>query len=695
MKCVLYGLEGWLGPYITKYLEGRCNLEHGQFLSPKQVREELEHHRPDCVICCIEKSYGKNVWSTSYIEDKLDVNLHYNLYIPTILAGICRELGIHYTYLGNGCIFRGSPEGVGKDDVYRKTLDDSPNLRASSHSIVTGYTDMLVQHAYPDCLYLRLRYPILGDFHPKCYITKLIGFQKILATHNSVTVLPDLLPILWKMLEVRQTGVYHLVNPGRLASLDTLITYKHTVDPTLQIEEMSEEEHRRTVGERSNGIVGMDALVAFATSHGIHLPDAQDSVNKRLDKMRQHCTPLEKCLCCQGIGLCVLLNLGLQPLANDFHPKNVIPSVYPLCLMYCPNCYHAQLSHAIQPSILFRNYKYVSGTSNTGRAFFRENAERIAAASSIGAKRVLDIASNDGSQLDCFLEMGWETYGVDPAENLCPIAEEKGHRIVCDFWTEEVADKLPMMDVITAQNVFAHTQYVDGFLQACKRVMHNETRLYLQTSQRDMIRNGEFDTTYHEHISFYNTNSMKMLLERNGLTLHRVEEHSIHGRSYIFEVMLEGASDQVLNTSCILEEERALGLFNPRMYEHFRLGAIRAVDALRHLVHSYRKRNFKIVGFGAAAKGQTLLCYGEIDMEYIVDENPLKIGMESPKLNIPIVSLESFQKESAPRLLVVILAWNFAEEIKRKVRNCYTAGELIIVERYFPEIVKEYFIQEV
>ena len=193
------------------------------------------------------------------------------------------------------------------------------------------------------------------------------------------------------------------------------------------------------------------------------------------------------------------------------------------------------MSESVAPEILFKNYKYVSGTSQTGKDFFKWNADFIH--NYVGRPgKILDIACNDGTQLDFFKELGWETYGVDPATNLVPIALKNGHNVICDFWNEHISKKLPIIDVITAQNVFAHTQYVDEFLQACKLVMDDNTSLFIQTSQKNMIINNEFDTTYHEHISFYNTKSMKTLVERNGLFLNRVLEAEIHGNSYIFEI---------------------------------------------------------------------------------------------------------------------------------------------------------------
>lgn len=398
-----------------------------------------------------------------------------------------------------------------------------------------------------------------------------------------------------------------------------------------------------------------------------------------------NCEIIETCLCCcKDVEL--LMDLEHQPLANNFHDKNSEYDVYPLRLMVCKNCYHCQLSHSVNPSILFKNYKYVSGTTKTGLYFFKQNAEYIMKHKNILTGKVLDIACNDGSQLDFFKEFGWETYGVDPAENICPIAASKGHRVICDFWNENAALQLPIMDVIIAQNVFAHTRHVNEFLKNCKKIMNENTSLFIQTSQKNMIINGEFDTTYHEHISFFNTRSMNELTRRNGLTLNRVSESDIHGGSYIFEIKLS-KDNTIYNVDACMQEEETAGLYSDAIYEHFNCNAINCVQNLKKKILEYEHNGYKCIGFGAAAKGQTVLCYGEITLDYIIDENPLKIGNYSPKMNIPVVNLEYFENDKTNnKYLIVILAWNFANEIKQKIYKIKGDKNIHFIEKYFPNI---------
>lgn len=405
------------------------------------------------------------------------------------------------------------------------------------------------------------------------------------------------------------------------------------------------------------------------------------------------CCELKLCLCCKMPNK-IFLDLGLQPLANDYRMIDEKCDTYPLSLKYCPNCFHCQLSYAVNPDLLFKTYKYVSGTSNTGLAFFKENAKFINdyynsynGSNNFITKRVLDIACNDGSQLDYFKELDWVTYGVDPASNLVPIAEKKGHNIMCDFWNDSIAKKLPIMDIITAQNVFAHTQYIDDFLQACKIIMNDNTSLFIQTSQKNMIVNTEFDTTYHEHVSFYNTKSMKTLVERNGLFLNRVLENEIHGHSYIFEIN-KVMRPSIYNVDKYLKDELAMGIYNEQTYQNFNEKTNLIIKNLKKEINEFKNNNYKCIGFGAAAKGQTVLCYGEISLDYIIDENPLKIGLFSPKMNIPIVSIEHFIQDSDDnKYAIFILAWNFSKEINEKIRKYKGNKKCVILEAYFPEIV--------
>jgi 2-polyprenyl-3-methyl-5-hydroxy-6-metoxy-1,4-benzoquinol methylase len=394
---------------------------------------------------------------------------------------------------------------------------------------------------------------------------------------------------------------------------------------------------------------------------------------------------IDYCLCCHDKNLKNILDLGEQPLANNFHNLNEDENNYPLKLNLCIKCYHCQLSAIINPDILFLNYKYVSGTSTTGLIFFKYLADYITYYKNIKNGNILDIACNDGSQLNFFKNLCWNTYGVDPAKNLYLISS-KNHNIICDYWNFETSNKLPKMDVILAQNVFAHTEYVDDFLLGCKNVLKENGSLFIQTSQKNMILNNEFDTIYHEHISFFNTKSMDILTKRNGLILNKVFENPIHGTSYIFEIKLY-KDDKIYNVDEYLHNENINGLYDLNTYDIYKNKVLLSVINLKKKINEYKQNKYKCIGFGASAKSQTVLCYGDIKLDYIIDENPLKINLFSPKLNIPIVDLDFFIKDNEQNYLIILTAWNFSEEIINKIKINKNNKNIIIMKQYFPDII--------
>lgn len=400
----------------------------------------------------------------------------------------------------------------------------------------------------------------------------------------------------------------------------------------------------------------------------------------------QDCKELKECLCCGSKNLSMTLDLGQQPMANSFLTKEDEPELtFPLVLNLCRDCYHLQLSHAVNPDLLFKNYLYVSGTSQTLRDYFNWFAKETLAYNP-NAKSVLDIACNDGSQLNSFKALGLKTYGVDPATNLHAISS-KEHEVICDYFKQEhVAHYMNRVDIITAQNVFAHNDYPLDFLKQCRAIMHDQSVLFIQTSQADMVRNNEFDTIYHEHLSFFCANSMNELAKRAGLHLIDIRKTPIHGNSYVF-VFSKVAGD-TSKVDAFLREERDAGLNTPATYVEYARRAQQAVNDLKEAIVAYRAEGFVIAGYGAAAKGMTLLNYANLSLDFIIDDNPLKQGRYSPGMHIPVVSIDELSKYEQHNVAFVPLAWNFFDEIKRKIKSKRDHAEDVFI-RYFPSIKVE------
>lgn len=389
---------------------------------------------------------------------------------------------------------------------------------------------------------------------------------------------------------------------------------------------------------------------------------------------------LYNCLACASDKhLIEVLNLNDQPLANSYlRTKDETEDTFHLRLNFCKKCTHSQLSYAVNPDKLFKNYLYVSGTSNTLRNYFKDFV-LLSAKYSLGRK-VLDIACNDGSQLDAYKEKGFITYGIDPAENLYELSS-KNHSVVCDYLTEKsISSFNEKFDFILAQNVFAHNSYPDEFLSLCKKYLAPRGRIFIQTSQANMIANNEFDTIYHEHLSFFSVESFCTLANRVGLKVIDVLRTPIHGTSFVF-VLSNDESDIDRSQEFILKETK-LTVESMAAYS----SAAKEITAkLKNVLDAYKKKGYNIVGFGAAAKGNTLLNFGKIHLDYIVDDNPLKQNLYTPGMKIFIKSPMELKNEDPSKLLIVPLAWNFFDEIKRKTLEIVNDNNIKFV-KYFPSV---------
>jgi len=348
--------------------------------------------------------------------------------------------------------------------------------------------------------------------------------------------------------------------------------------------------------------------------------------------MTESCTKITECLACGNDKLKLILDFKEQPLANNFRAtKDDKEPTYPLAVNRCLECHHLQLTHVVDPAIIYRHYLYVSGTSSTNKKYMEWYAKFVHETitnynpTNLGPFTVLDVGCNDGSQLDAFKNMSFRTHGLDPAENLHPTSSAK-HHVVCGFWDEESAAKLgTKFDVISSQNAFSHIPDPVAYLTLVKQYLKRDGLLFISTSQADMIQNDEFDTIYHEHISFYNAESMRRLAERTGFHLMDVIKTPIHGNSYIFILSHEPRNRYRLEN--ILNKERIAGLQSGETYTTWAFNVAGTLNQVYALTNSYKEQGYHVIGYGAAAKGMTVVNAGNIKLDAIVDDNPLKQGM--------------------------------------------------------------------
>jgi SAM-dependent methyltransferase len=388
--------------------------------------------------------------------------------------------------------------------------------------------------------------------------------------------------------------------------------------------------------------------------------------------------PQRTCLVCDG-PTDPLLDLDAQPLANLLlRDGSETFQTYPLGLAVCPACTHAQLTHFLPPGALFSDYLYASGTSNTLRQYFRWFATGLAGSIPSRA-RVLEIASNDGSLLTQMAGQGLDVTGVDPAANLNAIAASAGHRVITGFFPD--ACPSGTFDAIVAMNVTAHTPQPLAFLRGVAGALAPGGVAIIQTSQALMLANGEFDTIYHEHYSFFTVASMRRLAERAGLRLEQVRLVSVHGTSFLF--FLRRADDGVPPLAFADKPPFSVAWPAPEppylamhpgfddiqgAYESFAAKAKATMQGVASRLSWHKAEGRQIALAGVAAKALTFVRAAGIAPDLYLDEAPLKIGRLVPGSYTPIAPLTDITRLRRDTVFL-IGAWNFADELIRKIRG--------------------------
>lgn len=267
MRVLIYGGKGWIGGQVCRLLEEHAiELRVSDVRADDEagVREELEAWVPTHVLCMVGRTHGAGVNTIDYLEKpgKLVENVRDNLMAPVHLAIVCAQRGVHLTYLGTGCIYSASkPE----ESLYDE--EAKPDFFGSSYSIVKGFTDRLMHLFEGSVLNVRIRMPIVDVHHPRNFISKILAYDKICSIPNSMTVLPELLPLMVDMMKRGVTGTVNLVNPGVVSHNEILEMYRELVDPGLTWKNFSiEEQDQVLLSKRSNNQLDTRKLVEMYPS---------------------------------------------------------------------------------------------------------------------------------------------------------------------------------------------------------------------------------------------------------------------------------------------------------------------------------------------------------------------------------------------------------------------------------------------
>jgi SAM-dependent methyltransferase len=402
------------------------------------------------------------------------------------------------------------------------------------------------------------------------------------------------------------------------------------------------------------------------------------------------------CRICSSDKVEKFLELGPTPLANSFLSESQLTGKeeeFPLDLCLCPVCGLVQLGYVVPPEKMFRNYLYVSSTSKTLSAHFVQLAAEIVEMVPKGSL-VVEFASNDGTLLKNFAGTGIKALGVEPAENVAKIAVENGVETICEFFNEESAKAIAVergrAAAIIGTNVFAHVPDLHGLLNGVGALLADDGTLVLEFPYlADMVGKLEFDTTYHEHLSYFAVAPLVRLFDMHGMVIVEARRTTMHGGSLLlFVKKTAGGARQGQSVDALLEMERASGLADISAMNAFAAKVHSLKDGLVGLMREIKSQGKTVAAYGAAAKGNTLLNYcglGKETIDFIADKSPLKQGLYAPGNHVPVVPPEEIMARKPD--YVLILAWNLADEIMTQLSTYRAGGGKFIIPVPEPRIV--------
>jgi nucleoside-diphosphate-sugar epimerase len=376
-----------------------------------------------------------------------------------------------------------------------------------------------------------------------------------------------------------------------------------------------------------------------------------------------------------------VISLGMSPLANNLLDSIDQPDeLYPLEMLYSPDSHNCQLSYVVPSNKMFDHYLYVSSTAKSFREHFIQAAMQYIDEFNLNeSSLVVDIGSNDGIALVPFKESGIKVLGVEPAANVAKIAVDKGIDTICTYFNtgtaENIVSEYGYADLVTASNVFAHADNLDEIAHAVFDILKKDGTFIIEVQYiLDTIKDLTFDNIYHEHVNYWSVLSIKSFFDRLGYTVSKVERINTHGGSIRVYVKNQGCSvDSSVNE--FISNEVTFGLTDYNTYLEFAKRIEHAKSNVIKNIKALKDQGLNLVGYGAPAKATTALNYFGItanDIDYIVEDNILKYNKIIPGVRIPIYSKEKLN-EALPDVIIVI-AWNFFEDIKRNNQEYIDKG---------------------
>jgi hypothetical protein len=404
------------------------------------------------------------------------------------------------------------------------------------------------------------------------------------------------------------------------------------------------------------------------------------------------------CRICGNTQTAKFLRLGSTPLANAFLTSDQLSQSeprFPLDVVFCDQCGLVQLDYVVPPEIMFRDYIYVSSTSQTMPAHFGAYANEVVGRFMADATdMVVEMGSNDGCLLSAFVKQGRKVVGVEPAANLAAVANAARIPTVNDFFCKRSArvllDREGPAKVIIGNNVLAHIGDLQDLVAGLDLLLRPDGIAVFEVPYLvDLLRKDEFDTVYHEHLSYFALRPLQKLFESRGMHIFDVKRVPVHGGSIRVYIGRDGSGEKVQTAVAeLLNMEKAERLDILQTYQDLALRVERMKGELLARLRQFKAEGKKIAAYGAPAKGNTLLNHFGIGVDlidFIVDRSPHKQGRFTPGTHIPVVGVDRLLQDQPDYTL--LLAWNFADEVLAQQKTYLDRGGEFIVPVPWPRVL--------
>jgi SAM-dependent methyltransferase len=403
------------------------------------------------------------------------------------------------------------------------------------------------------------------------------------------------------------------------------------------------------------------------------------------------------CVACEYPSLEPVLDLGATPLANALLDRDALSRPeprFPLRVARCPKCSLVQITERVPPEQLFSDYVYFSSYSDWMIAHAKALTAELREKRKLGPSSLtMEIASNDGYLLQFYKQAGIPVLGIEPAANIAKVAEaERSIPTRCEFFGAALGKALAaegrQADVIHAHNVFAHVPDPSGFLTGIRHALKPGGVAVIEFPYlRDFLEHVEFDTIYHEHVSYFSLTTVKRMAERQGLEIIDVRRTRIHGGSLQVYLAIPGQTAAPAVAS-LLQNEQDWGVDDRATYDDFSRKVHALKDALLALLDGFKAQGKRVAAYGASAKGATLLNFcgiGSQYLDFVADRSPHKVGKFTPGTHLPILPASALLEKNPDYAL--LLSWNFAEEIMAQQKPYRDQGGKFIIPVPMPHTV--------